>query len=170
MENDNINNEYWRRCSACKHEIGFATPYQVCSVSTCQGAKGYVFCSVACWDSHLGMANHRSASAIEKFSPSHADYEMEAASNKAEHEANLALQHAGARRRVVTPGEKKSALKNLETLVVVSKVKKLIKDQGGFNTSQCAIDALTELVAKECLNAMERAQEGGRKTVMGRDF
>ncbi|MBF0103847.1 MAG: hypothetical protein HQM16_00855 [Deltaproteobacteria bacterium] len=56
-----------------------------------------------------------------------------------------------------------------DTLVVVSKVKQLIKDQSGFNTSTCCIDALTQKVVDECLKAMEHATAAGRKTVMGRD-
>ena len=53
-----------------------------------------------------------------------------------------------------------------DTLVVVSKVKKLIKDQSGFNTSQCCIEALTGKVVEECLKGIEQAKESGRKTVM----
>ncbi|MCB0352512.1 MAG: hypothetical protein KDD64_03280 [Bdellovibrionales bacterium] len=57
-----------------------------------------------------------------------------------------------------------------DTLVVVSKVKKLIKDQSDYNTSQCCIDALTKKVIEECLKGIEKAHEAGRKTVMGRDI
>ena len=57
-----------------------------------------------------------------------------------------------------------------DTLVVVSKVKKLIKDQSEFNTSQCCIDALTQKVVKECLKGIENAKLAERKTVMGRDI
>ncbi|MBX7147881.1 hypothetical protein K1X76_02245 [bacterium] len=57
-----------------------------------------------------------------------------------------------------------------DVLVVVSKVKKLIKDVSDYNTSACAVDALTEIVKKECLKAIETAKASGRKTVMGRDF
>ena len=57
-----------------------------------------------------------------------------------------------------------------DTLVVVSKVKNLIRDQSGYNTSQCAVEALTDIVVRECLNAIEKANQAGRKTVMGRDF
>lgn len=57
-----------------------------------------------------------------------------------------------------------------DTLVVVSKVKGLIRDQAALNTSQCAVDALTKTVVAECLKAIKRAQDAGRKTVMGRDF
>lgn len=57
-----------------------------------------------------------------------------------------------------------------ETLVVVSKVKKHIKDRSGMNTSQTAIDELTKVVHQMCENAISRAADDGRKTVMDRDI
>gem|GEM_PF-3478825 len=56
-----------------------------------------------------------------------------------------------------------------ETMIVVSKVKKFIRDQGGLNTSEDAITALTQKVIEECLKGIERAKSDGRKTFMGRD-
>ena len=58
----------------------------------------------------------------------------------------------------------------VETLIVVSKVKNYIREQSGFNTSGECAEALSKKVAEECLNAINRAKEAGRKTVMGRDF
>lgn len=57
-----------------------------------------------------------------------------------------------------------------EALVVASKVKKLIKDEGGLSTSSQAIDQLTNRVQTICLKAIENAQADKRKTVMDRDF
>lgn len=57
-----------------------------------------------------------------------------------------------------------------ENLVVVSKVKKMIKDKSGLNTSSNVMDKLTEIIEKECGQAIENAQRDGRKTVMDRDF
>jgi histone H3/H4 len=57
-----------------------------------------------------------------------------------------------------------------EVLVVASKVKKLIKDKGGMNTSSAVMEALTKVVERECLRAIEKAQADKRKTVMDRDF
>ncbi|MFT4553676.1 MAG: histone H3/H4 [Chlamydiales bacterium] len=57
-----------------------------------------------------------------------------------------------------------------ENLVVVSKVKKMIKDKSGLNTSSNVMDKLSEIVEKECGQAIENAQKDGRKTVMDRDF
>ncbi len=58
----------------------------------------------------------------------------------------------------------------MEILVVVSKVKKMIKDTAGLSTSQTAVEALTRIVEKECHKAIEKARADGRKTVMDRDF
>ena len=57
-----------------------------------------------------------------------------------------------------------------ENLVVVSKVKKMIKEKSGLNTSSNVMDKLTEIIEKECGQAIENAQRDGRKTVMDRDF
>lgn len=58
----------------------------------------------------------------------------------------------------------------METLVVVSKVKKKIKELSGMSTSASAIEALTRIVEKECQKAIDAAQADRRKTVMDRDF
>lgn len=58
----------------------------------------------------------------------------------------------------------------VETLVVVSKLKQFIRERSGMNTSQCLIDAMTQKICQEALNAIEKAQTAGRKTVMGRDI
>ena len=57
-----------------------------------------------------------------------------------------------------------------DTLVVVSKVKKLIKEQSGLNTSQCFVNAITKRVVAGALEGVASAQKAGRKTVMGRDI
>jgi histone H3/H4 len=58
----------------------------------------------------------------------------------------------------------------MEILVVVSKVKKMIKDKYGMNTSSSATEALTKVVLNACETAARNAQADGRKTVMDRDF
>lgn len=57
-----------------------------------------------------------------------------------------------------------------EVLVVTSKVKKLIKDKGGCNTSAETIDVLSKAIEQLCEKAVERAKADGRKTVMARDI
>lgn len=57
-----------------------------------------------------------------------------------------------------------------ETLVVVSKVKKHIKEKSDMNTSGSVMERLSQLVERECEKAIENARRDNRKTVMDRDF
>jgi histone H3/H4 len=58
----------------------------------------------------------------------------------------------------------------MESLVVISKVKKFIKDQADFNTSAGFFGPLNSDIEKACREAVAHAQKLGRKTVMGKDF
>ncbi len=169
---------FWKKCSSCKKEIPFESIYQICSVSTCQHKrKGFQFCSVQCWDSHLGFANHREAWALEKKSPTKSEFRS---FSETESLSSSSSSTRAAKRTIIdnlnntsptspnSQAKKASSIKT-DTLVVVSKVKKLIKDQSGFNTSQCCIDALTKKVIEEVLKAIEESRKLERKTVMGRD-
>ena len=70
----------WLKCSACRTEIPFLARYWQCSVSTCnRNRMRLVFCSVACWDSHLGEARHRDAWAVEERAPSKEAWQRELA-------------------------------------------------------------------------------------------
>ena len=57
-----------------------------------------------------------------------------------------------------------------EQFVVVSKVKKHIKDKWGMNTSASVMDELSKIVAYEIDKAVKSAEQSKRKTVMDRDF
>lgn len=57
-----------------------------------------------------------------------------------------------------------------EVLVVVSKLKNYIRLKSGLNTSGNVASVLSEIVRRECDNAIEKAKSDGRKTVMDRDF
>lgn len=57
-----------------------------------------------------------------------------------------------------------------ETLVIVSKLKKYIKANGGMNTAGNVAPALSDRIRQMCNQAMENARSDGRKTVMDRDF
>ena len=57
-----------------------------------------------------------------------------------------------------------------EVLIVVSKVKKYIKAKSGMNTSDGIVEPLTAQVRAACDEAIRRAGQGGRRTVMARDF
>lgn len=169
----------------CKKDIPFRAKYYLCSVSTCRGKrKGLVFCSPVCWDGHLGFARHRESYAEEALAPTREEF----LTSQDEEEEDSPMSHDGEKRRIIvshppssgqsvtspspSPGamsSSRTSLPSVETLIVVSKVKKFVRDQSGFNTSQCAIDALTQKVVEECLKGIERANAVGRKTFMGRD-
>ena len=62
--------DFWKACSTCKKEIPFGSVYYLCDVSTCRNPRvGLVFCSPLCWDGHLGIMRHRSASCEEETAP-----------------------------------------------------------------------------------------------------
>ncbi len=58
----------------------------------------------------------------------------------------------------------------MESLIVISKVKKFIKEKADMNTSAGFFGPLNEDIMKACRDAMGHAQKLGRKTVMGKDF
>ena len=57
-----------------------------------------------------------------------------------------------------------------EVLVVASKVKKFIKDNSEMNTAANVMEALTKVVERECMKAIDSAKSDKRKTVKDRDF
>jgi histone H3/H4 len=58
----------------------------------------------------------------------------------------------------------------METLVVVSKLKKHIKNISGFSVSSSFIEAITKDLDASIDEAISQTKSAGRKTVMGRDF
>jgi len=162
---------FWKKCSSCKKEIPFSTMYYLCSVSTCRHKrKGFRFCSVPCWDMHLGMMNHREAWAEEATSPSKDEFLRSESAGGSVGRAPVRKIVEDKLSEKGTSIPMKTSGVTTETLVVVTKVKKLVKDRSGFNTSQCAIDALTQKVVEECLKGIEKAKKVDRKTLMGRDI
>jgi len=57
-----------------------------------------------------------------------------------------------------------------EVLVVVSKLKKYIKESADMNTSNGVPAVLSQEVKNMCQRAIENAKADGRKTIMDRDF
>ncbi len=138
-------NARWMTCSACRAPIGFGRKYWVCSVSTCNRSRTrLVFCSVSCWDTHLVVLRHREAWAVEEQAP----------------QPQLQPQQ-----RRETPMADEG-----EILVVVSKMKKYIKDKAGLNTSDAVSSVMSDRVRSLCDAAIAAAQADGRKTVLDRDI
>jgi len=172
----------WRRCSSCRSEIGFGEIHWVCSVSTCArvAKAGLFFCSVGCWEAHLPTMRHREAWAVEARSPSEAEWRASADREEAAPAARarpvlaraVAPVRSDLRRQVVAAPAPARAHSSGErdVLVVVSKLKKYVKDTSGMNTSDTAIPVLSDHLRRLCDLAAEKAREDGRKTIMDRDF
>ena len=158
-----------------------------------------VFCSVPCWDSHVATLRHRDAWAVEALAPTHAEHARhgaeEARPSSAPAGPSTPLPPRGARppRTAPEPAQHRSlaapappvhaasvtahaggpALSNHFTrddvLVVISKVKKYIRDRSGMNTSDGIAQALGDHVRQICDEAIRAATRDGRKTVLDRD-
>lgn len=170
-----MNGEQWKLCSACRTPIRYGAVHWVCSVSTCNRARtALVFCSVPCWDSHLATLRHRESWAVEARAPRNAG---EAAELVQVEEAAEAAAPAP-ERRVVTgvpaPSPPRPAAAPLadaddEVLIVVSRMKKYIKDRSSMSTAEAVAAALSVHVRALCDEAIRAAGADGRKTVLERD-
>lgn len=141
--------------------------YYVCSVSTCNRVRTeLVFCSVACFDSHVPVMNHRDAGAIEKTarpSPVTTSQTQTAQRTALNPPPKVALQS------IPSSKPNASSQEGDEILVVVSKVKAYIRDRSGMNTSDNVMNILTRKVRMWCDAATQHAIQKGRKTVLDRD-
>ncbi len=163
---------FWRRCSSCKKEIAFSVPYWICSVSSCnRKGSSYVFCTVGCWDAHLPTMRHREAWAEEQRAPATAPAAAESTQGAGKRTVIRRTPSPGAAPKPSTPappGGRNDAPR--EMLIVASKLKAYVRARSGMNTSDGVMEELSERVRALCDDAIDRAREEGRKTVMDRDF
>jgi hypothetical protein len=170
----------WLLCSACRKPIPFGATHWVCSVSTCNRDRTrLVFCSVACWDSHVATLRHRDAWAVEARAPTRGEAPPERRDEPAHRPAATAPQPTPPPPPAVRPAGSVTAhaggpaLSNQyahdDVLIVVSKLKKYIRDRSGMNTSDVVAEALGAHVRKVCDDAIRNAARDGRKTVLDRD-
>lgn len=159
--------DYFKHCSTCKSPIAYGADYYVCSVSTCNRPKiGMFFCSVPCWEAHVPEARHRDAWAESARAPLRAEVEAAGAASSA----------APPRSRIVQVETHKSApvSASVETdddvLVVVSKLKRYVRQRSEMNTSDTVVGPLSDHLRSLCNEAIRNAARDGRKTVMDRDF
>lgn len=172
MSNPGLSADGWKVCSSCKKELPFQSQYYLCSVSTCQRKRtGLFFCSPACFEAHLPMMRHRDAWAEVAKAPTRAEAEAEAAAERAEQEAETA-QAAEPKRRIVMPASVAAASADAgdDVLVVVSKLKKFVRDQSGMNTSDGVTAILSRHLRELSIQALRVAAADNRKTVMDRDY
>jgi histone H3/H4 len=153
----------YRRCSTCKDPIAFETKYFLCSVSTCNRKRlTLVFCSLSCWESHMSDARHRDAGAIEARSPTAAAWARDQAEEQKKSATKEDAGKAPEMRRVV-------GVASMDSLVVASKLKEYIQQRAGMNTSDRALGFLSDHLRKLSDEAIGRAGQDGRRTVMDRD-
>ena len=196
-------NSAWMHCSACRKDIPFQSVYWVCSVSTCNRDRTrLVFCSVACWDSHLSTIRHREAWAVEERAPTRAAWLAQRgdagsspiprsaaptaplrsatfapprhAMSSAPAPSLFTPSPASPPTRVVVTSSAPSSVPlssafEREILIVVSKMKKYIKERSGMNTSDSVAEALGDHVRAVCDQAIAAAAADNRKTVLDRD-
>lgn len=182
----------WRRCSSCKRWMDFGQPYYECSVSTCTRKRtGLVFCSVSCWEVHVPMLRHRDAYAVEARSPSRAEHARGVQGTKREPAARRGREQTAGeaptakreaprtiiRRAAAPESDTTSATAGaladdfpVDVLIVASKLKQYVKARSGMNTSDSVMKVLSEHVRALCDDAIRRAEQSERKTVMDRDF
>ena len=192
-----LDDDVWMMCSACRKPIRFGATHWVCSVSTCNRDRTrLVFCSVACWDSHVATLRHRDAWAVEARAPTREETREDRDGAARREPPPAPRSPAPAAPRPPAPAARPSmaaapapaaqsaggsvtahaggpALSNHfehdDVLVVVSKVKKYIRDRSGMNTSDAVAEALGAHVRKVCDDAIRNAGRDGRKTVLDRD-
>ncbi len=177
------NPDQWRPCSSCKKPILFGDDYYVCNVSTCnRGIKGFVFCTVSCWDAHLGIVRHRESWAEDATAPTREAWQAQQAGARESRPKPAAAkakpsEPARAPRRVVAseapvsrPAKSEADDLPKDILIVVSKLKKYVKAKAGINCSDRVAGPLSDAVRAICDEAIERAIADERKTLLERDF
>ena len=145
---------YWRKCGTCKKEINWGATYQQCSVSSC---RKFAYCSVDCWSVHDSVMGHVSAGAHEERAPSSSD--------ESRPRRRIVSSSPSSEGRTIPAGDFER-----EVLIVASKLKKYVKDRHDLNTSGNVMERLSDLVRGLVDDAVIRARQEGRKTLMDRDF
>jgi hypothetical protein len=159
---------FFRYCSTCRKEIGFAQTYYQCSVTTCnRGNTALFFCSVDCWSAHVPVVRHRDAWAEQERSPTRELFTEQLESE--ERSAQQPAREAQPREPPPLPRVDDKSLPR-DCLVVVSKLKAYVRARSGFNTSDGVTDVLSDHVRALCKQAIRNAAMDGRKTVLDRDF
>jgi hypothetical protein len=172
----------WKHCNICKKPIPFRGEYFLCSVSTCNRKRtGLFFCSLPCFEAHLPTARHRDAWAEREVAPSESEWQAAQAAEASEPSPANAPPRAA--REAATPQATAATelpsteaapspgdANETEVLVVVSKLKKYVRDWSGMNTSDGAMAVLSDHLRELCREATRRAGMDGRRTVLDRDF
>jgi hypothetical protein len=159
----------WKHCNICKAPIAYRAEYFVCSVSTCNRKRtGLNFCSLPCFEAHLPTARHRDAWAEREKAPSESEWRAGLASGTPPDERKPDERKLDERKS--DEHEPVGPTDEHETLVVVSKLKKYVRDWSGMNTSDAAMSVLSDHLRELCRESIRQAGLDGRRTVLDRDF
>jgi hypothetical protein len=171
MSSSTMAPDAWVVCSACRVPIRFGGIYFACSISTCNREPTRLFfCSVPCWDSHVATLRHRDAGAIEQRAPASASAVLAASAAPATKAVAPAASAAPAAKAAVDASSTVlSPASEDDILIVVSKVKKYIRERSGMNTSDAVAERLSDHVRAVCDESIRAAGRDGRKTVLDRD-
>jgi len=164
----------WKLCNICKTPIPFRAEYFVCSVSTCNRKRtGLFFCSLPCFEAHLPTARHRDAWAQREKAPTAGEWQAAQAAEAADDGGSAggagpqpAPGVASAAREAEPAEQGRGEANETEILVVVSKLKKYVRDWSGMNTSDGAMGVLSDHLRELCREATRRAGMDGRRTVL----
>ncbi len=134
-------------------------------ISICSGCMSDTF-KVAAQHSHLPGANHREAWALDRTAPKkREDIALAPASSSGGGEP---------RRRIIPNTPKAQAGSDnavpMETLIIGSRLKAYVLASSGLATSDKVMGPLSEIVRKAIDQAIRRASDGDRKTVLDRDI
>lgn len=174
------NESHFRVCSICRVPIAFGADYFSCSVSTCNRKRTALsFCSLACFEAHVPGARHRDAWAEAQTAPSAKEYAAQQAleatppATSQPHGEPRSPQPGDAPggRRVIAPtgATHSTAASSGDVLVVVSKIKKYVRETSGMNTSDGVAKVLSDHLREVCRASLRIAAQDDRRTVLDRD-
>lgn len=168
-----MNENVWRRCSACKNPIELGAAYYVCSVSTCnQKRTALAFCDVSCWEVHLPVARHRKAWALDKTAPRTRDAEPAIAPARPREPRRILPKTSPSKSPAANSDSGLGAAGAdvpKEILIVASRLKDYVRKRSGFNTSERVLGPLSEILRNVVDEAIRNAAQDERKTVLDRD-
>jgi len=109
------------------------------------------------------MMRHRDAWAEQATAPTQEQAEREAALERAEGDVSSP---APQRRIATSPAGSED---DNDVLIVVTKLKKFVRNASGMNTSDSVFPVLSRHLRELCVAALRHAATEGRKTVLDRD-
>ena len=164
-----MDGSFFKTCNTCKGDIDFGVEYYVCSVSTCRRrATDFAFCSSECWEAHVPLFRHRDSWAEERQAPTRESARQAAPTPPESREPATVADREGVEPTPIEWRDREEI--SSDVLVVVSKLKAYVRERSGMKTSDGVLPILSESLRDLCDQAISRASQAGRKTILARDF